>query len=84
MPLAKFANAKSSFPSLLKSPAMSELGPLPLALPVPRLGWTLNVPSPFPSIIVTVLSPLFAMARSSFPSPSKSAAISPLELVPVG
>jgi len=42
-----------------------------------------KVPSPFPIRIEMVLSELFAIARSIFPSPLKSAAINPLGLFPV-
>src|SRR6266566_5378010 len=65
---SKFATARSSFPSPLKSPIASPNG-------VPVAGGEetgVKVPSPGPSRMVRVLSVEFATARSSFPSPVKS------------
>ena len=47
-------------------------------------GSALNVPSPFPSRMDTVPSHVFTKARSTLPSPLKSAATTPTGLLPVG
>jgi len=70
-PPVKFAMARSSMPSRLKSPIAIERGAVPAAKGLP--GDAVNAPAPFPSRTVTCL-PAVAIARSGFPSPSKSPA----------
>ena len=65
-----FATARSGMPSPLKSPAASAYACRPR-----RERATSSVgkrAQPFPSSTVTLLLPLFAVARSSMPSPLKS------------
>jgi hypothetical protein len=65
----EFATAKSGFPSPLKSPTAIALG----ALPVEGDDATgVNVPSPLPRRIVTLLLEVFTTAKSNFQSPLKS------------
>src|SRR4051812_6053853 len=70
-----FATARSTWPSALKSPTSSEIGPRPardwplsLKLPVPLPSSTLTPPGLFAP------RPLLAVARSRSPSPLKSLA----------
>src|SRR5215471_5741783 len=67
--MSELATAKSSVPSPLKSPTAR-------ATELKRTvgeETSLNVPSPFPNRMLTVLSADFATARSRLPSPLKSA-----------
>ena len=66
--LSRFATARSSLPSPLKSPTATEPGPPP----VPKSVFAPKLPVPVPSRIETVSLPAFATARSSLPSPLKS------------
>ena len=66
--LARFATARSGFPSLFTSPTVTEYG----ALPVAKVAWVWNVPFPFPSNTLTVLLSRLATTRSGFPSPFTS------------
>ena len=70
--------AKSSLPSPLKSPTVTELGLVPTAksVLVPK------PPDPFPSSTDTLLLSSFAVAKSSLPSPLKSPTVTDLGLVP--
>ena len=73
--LLPFAVAKSSLPSPLMSPMLTERGPLP----VPVVKSTLVAKVGVVALVAVVLSrmeavllPLFATAKSGFPSPLRS------------
>src|SRR5579859_4956391 len=72
--------AKSSLPSLLKSPMATDKGTLPVA---GDEGEAVNVPSPLPNRIVTVLLAKFGTAKSNFPSPLKSPTATEFGALPV-
>jgi len=73
------ATARSSFPSPLKSPLVTQSG----STPTPYLTTAWKVPSPLPKSTPTSLEPSSATARSGIPSPLKSALITENGLVPV-
>src|SRR5215470_7894269 len=74
---SRFATARSSAPSRLKSAATIDDGEFPAA----KFTAASNVPSPFPSRIETLSLPPFATARSGIPSPLKSPTATPMEPV---
>jgi len=82
--LSKFVTARSGFPSPLMSPMLTKVGVVPVAKST--LGAKVGVVA---SVVVvlsrmeTVLLPLFATAKSGFPSPLKSPMLTERGLVPV-
>src|SRR5262249_35130843 len=72
-----FVTARSILPSLFRSAATIELGPLPTA---GRFVAAVNVPFPTPKAVLTDLSVLFSSEKSAIPSPLKSA--TPIEIGP--
>ncbi len=64
------ATARSCMPSPLKSPIFTASGKLPTVIGEPLAGE--NVPSPWPSSTITVLSPPLVATRSALPSWLKS------------
>jgi len=84
LPLPEFATAKSGLLSPLKSPMLTETG----VLPVVKSPMLAKVGVVAPVVVVlsrmeTVLLPLFATAKSGFPSPLMSPMLTDLGLVPV-
>jgi hypothetical protein len=80
---ALFVTAKSGFPSLLKSPILTDQG----AVPVPKVTWVAKVRVVLPVGVVLsrmeVFSPqTFAVARSGLPSPLKSPMLTELGPLP--
>jgi len=82
--LVWFAVAKSGFPSPLKSPMLTEMGPLPVA----KVAWVAKVGVVAPVVVVlsrmeTVLLFKFAVAKSGRPSPLMSPMLTDLGPLPV-
>src|SRR5262245_55718582 len=63
-----FATTRSTRPSPLKSPEVTEYG----AIPVANVRTSCQVPSPFPSRTPSACAPKFASTTSSLPSPFQS------------
>jgi hypothetical protein len=83
--LIPFATARSAAPSPLKSPTTDEYA----SDPVPNRVGESNVPSPFPSSRLTAfpgdgVNGVLVRARSSLPSPLKSAIVIEEGFAPVG
>src|SRR2546429_9670547 len=78
----RFTTARSSSPSLLKSPRTSVKGPCPTGIGEPEAA--LNVPSPLPSRMLTVFPIPSLTAKSALPSLLKSAATMPVAKKPTG
>ena len=83
--LSKFARAKSRRPSPLKSPMLTDQGPLPVGKStlVAKVGVVALVVVVL-SRMDTVLLPLFAKAKSGKPSPLMSPILTETGLLPVG
>src|SRR6266480_3035703 len=79
-PEFQLAAARSSLPSPLKSPTVTEVGRDPTAKVRPA-G---KVPSPLPSSTATLLEPSLATTRSGTPSPLKSPTATVIESLPTG
>jgi hypothetical protein len=83
--LLLFATAKSGFPSPLMSPMLTDLG----LVPVVKVTWVAKVGVVAPVAVVlsrmeAVLLPVFATAKSGFPSPLMSPMLTETGPVPVG
>src|SRR5207244_3510745 len=78
----RFTTARSSSPSLLKSPRTSVKGPCPTGTGEPEAA--LNVPSPLPSRMLTMFPIPSLTAKSALPSLLKSAATMPVAKKPTG
>src|SRR5438309_11657520 len=78
----RFTTARSSSPSLLKSPRTSVKGPCPTGTGEPEAA--LNVPSPLPSKMLTMFPIPSLTAKSALPSLLKSAATMPVAKKPTG
>ena len=79
-----FATAKSGFPSPLKSPMLTETEPVAVAKST--LGAKEGVVAPVGVVLSrmeALLLPMFAVAKSGFPSPLKSPMLTDLGSVPV-
>src|SRR5439155_22830255 len=66
------ATARSCVPSPLRSPTVTERGPLQQPLPSEKFVSARKVPSPLPSSTETLAESKLATARSCTPSPLKS------------
>ena len=77
---ARFAVARSEMPSPFKSPAAKKIGSSPVATVL--FAVCVNVQSPFPRRMVTVLLPEFATAKSGMESPLKSPTTTKIGLTP--
>jgi len=81
----RFATTKSGFPSLLKSPILTDLGLLPVA----KVTWVAKVGVAAPAAVVlsrmeAVLLEKFATVKSGFPSPLMSPMLRDMGPLPVG
>ena len=83
--LLKFATAKSGFPSKLMSPMLTDQGLVPVVKStlVAKVGVVALVAVVL-SRMEAVLLPLFATAKSGFPSPLMSPMLTEMGLLPVG